>query len=156
MRTRLMLCSPGIVGYSRSRPLSERLAARRLQGVAMFRRGVSQAEVARRLSVTREAVRQWVEAWRTGGPAALAARPRVRRRRVDIARISNALARAHRTSTGVLTSRRVLRIIAHAFGVDYCLSSARAILHVLGFSYSRETGWVRPGARQVEAKRRAS
>ena len=120
----------------------------------MFRRGVSQAEVARRLGVTREAVRQWVEAWRTGGPAALAPRPRIRPRRVDLARISNAIARAHRSSNGVLSGRRVLEIIEHAFGVRYCASSARAILHALGFSHTRATGWVR--MRSLEAKRRAS
>ena len=122
----------------------------------MFMRGVSQAEVARRLGVTREAVRQWVEAWRNGGPAALAARPRVRRRRVELQRISEALARAHRTSSGPLSAHRVLQIIAHVFGVKYSASSARAILHAIGFSYTRANGWVRSGARQVEPKRRAS
>jgi transposase len=122
----------------------------------MFMRGVSQAEVARRLDVTREAVRQWVEAWRNGGPAALAARPRVRRRRVELARISEALARAHRMSSGPLTARRVLQIIGHVFGVKYCQSSARAILHAMGFSFTRANGWVRGGARHAEPKRRAS
>ena len=122
----------------------------------MFRRGITQAEVARRLGVTREAVRQWVEAWRTGGPAALAARPRVRRRRVDLARISEAIERAHRASNGALSARRVRQIIERAFAVDYCASSARAILHALGFSYSKRTGWVRPGSRQFETRRRAS
>jgi transposase len=151
-----MLCSSGSVGSSRSRALAARLAARRLQGVSMFMRGVSQAEVARRLGVTREAVRQWIEAWKSGGPAALAARPRVRRRRVELARISEALARAHRASSGALSGQRVLQIIGHVFGVKYCASSARAILHALGFSYTRRGGWVRSGVRQVEAKRRAS
>jgi transposase len=122
----------------------------------MFRRGASQAEVARRLGVTREAVRQWVEAWRTGGPAALAARPRRRRRRAELARIEEAIARAHRPSNGALTARRVLQIIARRFRVEYCQSSARAILHALGFSYSRRTGWVGTGVRHLEGKRRAS
>jgi transposase len=121
----------------------------------MFRRGITQAEVARRLNVTREAVRQWVEAWRTGGPAALAARPRVRRRRVELARISEALERAQRASNG-LSGRRVRQIIGRAFAVDYCASSVRAILHALGFSYSKRTGWVRVGSRQIETRRRAS
>ena len=107
----------------------------------MVTRGATQAEVARRLHVTREAVRQWVEAWRCGGTAALAPRPRVRRRRVELARISDALVRAATSSDGPLTTARVRQIIQRAFNVKYCASSARAILHRLGFTYSRKTGW---------------
>jgi transposase len=154
MRTRRMVCSSGIVGRSRSHRLAARLAARRLQGIAMFARGVSQAEVARRLGVTREAVRQWVDSWRTGGPAALAPRPSVRKRRVELVRIAQALEQDHRPSHGALTTRRVRQIIERAFVVRYCASSARSILHRLGFSYSRKKGWQRPGApRHREASR---
>ncbi|SRR5579883_1780203 len=121
----------------------------------MIRRGATQAEVARKLHVTREAVRQWVEAWRAGGPAALAPRPRVRRRRVELARIASALERARGASEARLTTWRVRRIIQRHFGVGYCASSARAILHRLGFSYSRKHGWHRAGER-AEPRRRAS
>jgi transposase len=156
-----MLCSSGMVGRSRSQRLAARLAARRLQGIAIFTQGASQAEVARRLGVTREAVRQWVEAWRKGGPAALAPRPRIRPRRVELTRIAEALKRAHRPSHGPLTTPRVRRIIERVFVVRYCASSARAILHALGFSYSRKQGWRRTGQGQeppggFEARRRAS
>lgn len=127
----------------------------------MIARGASQAEVARRLEVTREAVRQWVDAWRKGGPAALAARPRIRHPRVELARIVTAIEHARRQSNRPLTTRRVRDIIERGFGVKYCASSARAILHRLGFSYSRKQGWRRgsqrhgpPGA--FETRRRAS
>jgi transposase len=127
----------------------------------MITRGATQAEVARRLGVTREAVRQWFEAWRTGGPAALAPRPRIRLRRVELVRVAEALERSDRRSRRLLTTRRVREIIEHSFGVEYCPSSARAILHRLGFSYSRKRGWRRAGAGRrplggFEAKRRAS
>ncbi len=127
----------------------------------MIARGSSQAEVARRLEVTREAVRQWVDAWRSGGPAALAPRPRVRHPRVELTRVVAAIEQAHRRSNGPLTTLRVRQTIERAFGVRYCASSARAILHRLGFSYSRKRGWRRSGERQgvpgaPETRRRAS
>jgi transposase len=109
----------------------------------MVARGMSQAEVARQLEVTREAVRQWVDAWRAGGPAALAPRPRHRRRRVNLDRIASALEKSHAPSRGPLTALRVRRIIERVFRVKYCASSARGILRRLGFSYSRTLGWRR-------------
>ena len=54
----------------------------------MVGRGTSQAEVARRFGVTREAVRQWVAAWRKGGRSALAARPRRQRAWVPLTRVA--------------------------------------------------------------------
>jgi transposase len=127
----------------------------------MIARGASQAEVARRLEVTREAVRQWVDAWRTGGPAALASRPRIRRPRVEPARIVAAIDQGRRRSNAPLTTLRVRQIVERAFRVKYCASSVRAILHRLGFSYSRKQGWRHHGERQrtpgtLEARRRAS
>jgi transposase len=122
--------------------------------IGMIMRGMSQADVARRLHVTREAVRQWVEAWRAGGPAALAPRPRVRRRRVDLLLIADALSSSRHSPETVLTTRRVRQIIQRTFGVGYCASSARSILHRLGFTFSRKQGWHRTTER--EARRRAS
>jgi transposase len=127
----------------------------------MIARGASQAEVARRLAVTREAVRQWVDAWRTGGPAALAPRPRIRRPRVEFSRVVVAIDQARRRSNAPLTTGRVRQVIERGLGVKYCASSARAILHRLGFSYSRKQGWRRSGERQgppgaLETRRRAS
>jgi transposase len=156
-----MLCSSGMVGRTRSQRLAARLAARRLQGIARFTRGASQAEVARALGVSREAVRQWVEAWRRGGAAALAPRPRIRQRRVDLVRVAEALERAHRPSRGPLTTQQVRQIIERVFVVRYCASSARAVLHALGFWYSRKQGWQRSEQKRgprggFEAGRRAS
>jgi transposase len=122
--------------------------------VAMVTQGASQAEVARQLDVSREAVRQWVLAYRAGGPAGLAPRPRRKEGRVPIAEVGRAL-RAQRGAP--LTTPRVREIIARAHGVVYSASSVRAILRRLGYSYDREQGWRPPHGPpgQKDAKLRA-
>jgi transposase len=109
----------------------------------MVARGISQAEVARRLGVTREAVRQWVSAWNEGGRAALAPRPRGKHGRVALARVAHVIDRALATSSTPLTTRRVRQLIERSLGVGYSASSVRAILHRLGFAHSRALGWHR-------------
>jgi putative transposase len=47
---------------------------RRRRAATLFRRGIRNAEVARRLHVTTAAVAQWKVAWRSGGRRALATR----------------------------------------------------------------------------------
>jgi transposase len=110
----------------------------------MVARGTSQAEVARRLGVTREAVRQWVAAWNVGGRAALAPRPRGKQGRVALARVAHVIDRALVTSTTPLTTRRIRQLIERGLAVVYSASSVRAILHRLGFRHSRALGWHRP------------
>lgn len=124
-------------------PRPPHLEARRLRAVAMVARGISQAEAARRLGVTREAVRQWVSAWNAGGPAALAPRPRGKQGRVALARVANVIERALTHSSSPLTTRRVRQLIERSLGVSYSSSSVRAILHRLGFGHSRALGWHR-------------
>jgi transposase len=110
----------------------------------MVSQGASQAEVARQLDVSREAVRQWVYAYRAGGPAALASRPRRKRGRVSLGDVDGAITRARRDPSRPLTTGQVRDIIARACGVTYSASSVRAILRRLGYAYTRETGWRRP------------
>lgn len=55
---------PSSSSLSRSRTVLER---RRLKAAKLFRQGWSQAEVARRLRVSREAARKWHAAWRKQG-----------------------------------------------------------------------------------------
>jgi transposase len=50
----------------------EAMKQRRLRAADMFRRGKSQAEVARALDVSAQAVSEWYRLWRSGGRAALA------------------------------------------------------------------------------------
>jgi transposase len=116
-----------------------RLEARRGRAIELLREGLSQSEIARRLGVSREAVRQWVEAWRAGGFAGIAARPRRKGSRVDLARVAEALA-AWRER---LTTEGARAIIARELGVAYCASNVRAILRRLGYVYTRLLGWHR-------------
>jgi transposase len=141
------------MGGSQSRAGGPSLEARRRRAVSLVAQGASQAEVARQLDVSREAVRQWVHAYRDGGPAGLAARPRRKEGRVPLTEIERAL-RAHRGAP--LTTPRVREIIARAYGVAYSASSVRAILRRLGYAYHREQGW-RPthGPPGQDAKLRA-
>jgi transposase len=58
---------------SASGSLSPRAARqRRLQAASLFAQGLSQAEVARRLGVSRQTASRWHARWRTGGRAGLA------------------------------------------------------------------------------------
>jgi transposase len=127
------------MGKARSLRRAARLEARRMRAIQLVTQGHSQAEVARRLDVSREAVRQWVDAWRAKGRAGLAARPRRKGARVEIARVGEILARAR----GRLTTERARAVIARDLGVAYCPSSVRAILRRLGYLYTRPLGWHR-------------
>ena len=108
----------------------------------MVTQGASQAEVARQLGVTREAVRQWVHAYRAGGPAAIAPRPRGERGRVPLAELAQTVDRALRGG-GAMTTSRAREAIERAHGVRYSASSVRAILRRLGYVHSRDSGWMR-------------
>jgi transposase len=108
----------------------------------MLAEGATQAEVARQLGVTREAVRQWAHAYRTGGPAALAPRPRRERRRVPLADLAQSIERAARAGEP-LTTARVREALERAHGILYSASSVRAILRRLSYGHSRERAWSR-------------
>jgi len=128
------------MGGSQSRPGPAHLEARRLSAIGMVEQGASQAEVARQLCVSREAVRQWVHAYRGGGPTALASRPRRKRGRVPLTEVAQAIERG-RVEVRALTTPHVRGLIERAHGVAYSMSSVRAILRRLGYAYSREEGW---------------
>lgn len=63
------------MNYARRLPLSHRdrtaRERRRLKAAKLFAKGQSQAEVARSLSVSREAARKWHDAWKRDGTDAL-------------------------------------------------------------------------------------
>jgi transposase len=128
------------MGGSQSRPGPAHLEARRLSAIEMVAEGVTQAEVARRLSVSREAVRQWVHAFRGGGKTALASRPRRKRGRVPLTEVAQVLEQ-ERVAVAALTTPHVRGLIERAHGVAYSMSSVRAILRRLGYAYTREVGW---------------
>ena len=128
------------MGGSQSRPGAEHLEARRVRAIGLVSQGASQAEVARQLSVSREAVRQWVHAYRAGGPTGLASRPRRKRCRVPLPEVAATIERGCPVMTP-LTTPHVRELIDRAYGVAYSMSSVRAILRRLGYTHSREQGW---------------
>jgi transposase len=121
------------------------LEERRMAAARLFRTGqLSDAQIARHLGVTRAAVGKWRAAWRHGGDARLAARPKTGRP----ARLS--AAQWHRLAAviehGALaagfdterwTLRRIAAVIARRFGVRYHSRYLERPLKARGFSVQR-------------------
>ena len=121
------------------------LEARRRKGMRMLARGVPQAEIARTLDVSRQAVSAWErarvedpQAWRRrrlGRPPALDAQ---QKKRLAGALVKGAVACGFPTE--LWTLKRVGRLIEREFGVKFVPSNVWLILKSLGFSCQRPTG----------------
>jgi transposase len=99
---------------------------RRLQAARLFQQGHSQAEVARRLGVSRQTASRWHARWLAGGRAGLAGPGRWGRpsrlsdrdwRRVERALLRGA--QAHGFDTDLWTLPRVAEVIWRLTGVSY-------------------------------------
>jgi transposase len=119
------------------------LKQRRLRAADMFRRGKSQADVARALGVSAQSASQWYRAWSTGGRAALVGAQRAGRlpRLSDnqVAEVARALEKGPRANgfpTELWTLARVADVIEHITGVRYGLTQTWAILR-------ERLGWTR-------------
>lgn len=122
------------------------LQRRRLRAGRLLLGGVAQAEVARRVGVTRTTVSDWNEQLNAGGLQSLRRRPRGRppgldaaQRRVLIGRLK-AGALAHGFATELWTLARVGQLIERQFGRAYSESQVWRILMALGFSCQRPSG----------------
>jgi len=112
---------------SASPPLSPKAARqRRLQAARLFQQGVSQAEVARGLGVSRQSASRWHARWLKGGRQGLAGPGRWGRpsrltdrdwRRVERALLQGA--QAHGFDTDLWTLPRVAEVIWRLTGVSY-------------------------------------
>jgi transposase len=110
-----------------SRPLSPTAAReRRLQAARLFAQGLPQAEIARRLGVSRQTASRWHARWRQGGRAGLAGPGRwgrpSRLSEADWRRVERALlqgAEAHGFDTDLWTLPRVAEVIWRLTGVGY-------------------------------------
>ncbi len=143
----------------RSRPRRTRprrdpkaLERRRMQAADLFRRGVSPAEIARRLGVSHQIVSEWRKAWRRGGRAALRSAGQVGRPRkltqAQLARVERALARgaeANGYATDVWTLPRVAEVIQRLTGVSYHPGHVWYLLR-----NQLDWTWQRPARRAVE------
>ncbi len=107
---------------------------RRMAAAQLFRTGgFSDAQIARQLGVTRDAASKWHAAWRHGGTARLAARPKTGRP----ARLSAAQWRQLAAVIARWTLRRIAAVIACQFGVRYHPHYLERPLKAHGFSVQR-------------------
>lgn len=131
---------------SKSEKMGLSLQRRRLRAGRLLLRGITQAEVARRLGVTRTTVSDWNEKLNAGGLQALKRRPRGRPRGLDAAQCRALIERlkegalAHGFATELWTLRRVGELIDRQFGRRYSESQVWRILMSLGFSCQRPSG----------------
>jgi transposase len=125
---------------------------RRKRAARLFARGVSQADVARQLDVSRQSVSRWHADWQTGGANALKAAGRAGRlprlSAAQLKRIDQALRqgpRAHGFGTDLWTLERVAAVIEAQTGVVYHPGHVWKLLR-------DKLGWTRqrPARRAVE------
>ena len=122
---------------------AKELERRRLRGGRMLLKGVPQAEVARRLEVSRPTVLAWNELLQAGGLAALKRRPRGRpagltqAQKAELARTLKGGAVAQGYAAELWTLPRIGRLIATQFGISYSDSQVSLILAGMGWSCQR-------------------
>jgi transposase len=123
----------------------DRLQARRLRGAELFAAGVRQAEVARQLEVSAQAVSVWHARWKESGPEALRSRgpsgPAPRLSDQQLATVEQALlegAAANGFVGELWTLDRVAVVIQRLTGVQHHPAHVWALLrHRLGWSVQR-------------------
>jgi transposase len=103
-----------------------KLKERRLKAVVLFEKGVRQADVARKLRVSKQAVSQWCIAWRQGNDRLLNGAPRAGRParlgKQQLMLIEKELVRgaaANGFATDLWTLPRVASMIKKVTGVSY-------------------------------------
>jgi transposase len=121
------------------------LELRRRKGMRMLARGVTQAEVARRLEVSRQTTSTWAkkvvadpQAWRRkplGRPGGL---DPAQKKQLGKALLAGAV--ANDFPTELWTLARVVKLIEREFGLTYSTVNVWRILREMGFSSQRPTG----------------
>lgn len=132
---------------ARARATRDRAAsqARRERAAELFAQGRTQAEVARKLDVSRQSASRWYAGWRADGSVALRSRgPTGRRPKIpddQLPMIQQALlkgAQAHGFATDVWTLERVSLVIQGLTGVNLSMPSTwRLLRQRLGWSPQR-------------------
>jgi transposase len=117
---------------------------RRMGAAKLFRKGYSQAEVARQLEVSRQTASRWHAVWETGGQKALAGAGRTGRKcklsDEELRRLATLLlagAPAHGYETDLWTLKRIARVIRREFKVSYHPGHVWKVLGQLGWSCQR-------------------
>jgi len=124
----------------------EGMRRRRLRAARLFEQGATQAEVARKLKVSRQSAMVWERDWRKGGRQALEGagragrKPRLsaaQRRQVEQVLVRGPEAAGYRTALWTLP--RIAAVIEKTTGVRYHPGHVWRLLHQLGFSRQKPT-----------------
>ena len=131
-------------GVKRDRVELER---RRMQAARLLEKGVSEAEVARRVGAHRQSVNRWARQLAKGGRRALKRAPRTGRppqlSAADRQRIVQGLKRGPEAlgyRTGLWTAWRVADLVERTCGVKYSTVHAWRLLRSLGWTPQRPAG----------------
>jgi transposase len=120
------------------------LQQRRQKAGRMFERGKTQAEVARALAVSRQAVSRWFEQWQQGGLLALKGagragrKPKVQAEHLEI--LSAAMSegpRAHGLPTNLWTLPRIAQVLHRQTGIKCHPGHVWRLLQRMGWSLQR-------------------
>jgi transposase len=140
----------------RTKGTAAELEVRRRIAARLFREEVTLAEIARCVDASESSVRRWKKAWKTGGVAALAAKPHPgpgakmsEGQREQLCDLLVEGARAAGYDNDLWTCRRVTALIEQHFGVSYHFNHVGRLLHALGFSPQKP--WRRARERDEEA-----
>ena len=126
------------------------LEKRRFAAIRLFKNGLAQVEIARRVRVVRQTVARWVMQFRRSGPAALKQAGRAGRKPLlsaeDRKRLEKLLLRGPEAlgyETPLWTCPRVAHLIEQEFHVHYHEGHVWKLLVSLGWSPQRPTGRAR-------------
>lgn len=120
------------------------LEERRMVAVPLFRKGVSDSEIARRLGVTPQAAYRWHLLYTKGGADALKKHPHTGRppsltdsQKKKLTKLLLAGAVLSGYSTDLWTTERVKAVVKRIFGITYTTVGIWKLLHKMGFSWQR-------------------
>jgi len=123
---------------------AEALRDRRAQAGKLFAEGATQAEVARRVGVSRVSAMRWYRSWRKGGRPALAVARRlgrpVRLSNEQLTRVERLLLKgpaAHGYTTELWTLPRMAVVIERETGIRYHPGHVWRVLRRLGWSLQK-------------------
>jgi transposase len=150
------------MNHTRILPSSHRDAAalerRRQKAAKLFAQGQTQAEIARKFCVSREAVRHWHDTWKQQGLPGLTSRgkpgPKPRLDARSLQQIEQALLKgptAYGFSTQLWTLGRIATVIRKTFGVTY--GTTRVWQLLLSLNWSCQKPETRAGERDEAAIR---
>jgi transposase len=118
--------------------------ARRIEAGRCFAEGLSQAQVVRRLGVSRQSASRWFHLWKANGDEGLRGAGRTGRRRrlsdEDLCRLKTLLIegpQAQGYETNLWTLSRIARVVERHFGVRYHPGHVWKLLGQLGWSCQR-------------------